>query len=620
MLRQNRTNPTRRICVVLLLFTCTLPLTSCRDAIQGLQSPSSGWSDESDEGLPPSGKRVIEPGSPEVTGYDAIVVGSGISGLCTALELARSHVHVCLIEMSSVYGGHAVMSQGAVSIVGTPVQAAKGIVDSPELAYQDFVRFGEDAEPEWVKYYVENSRAEIFDWITDLGVRFDELSSSPGNSVEREHQPSGRGLGLVTPIYRECLEHHNLVFVWNTKVESLVIRDSRVTGVMGRNLRTGQTHHFAAKHIVLATGGFQSNLEMVREFWPAEFRFPDRILVGSGRNSVGQGHRLAETAGGELVKMDHQWNYFTGIPDPRYPGTNRGLSAANMFGMIVNSEGQQFANLWGWAKEVMPKLLAQKQATLWFVFDEATKPKFVVSGSDWVDFKKVDAQILQNPELVKSAGTLEELAKKTGLPSENLVETVRRYNELVDKGNDDDFQRFGPGRPAYANNASPRLSTPPYYAMQAFPLTRKSMGGVAINLECQVLDHRQQPIPGLYAVGELTGLGGINGKAALEGTFLGPCIVTGRVAARSILTDLKQASNSSFHDSVRCSSCHDLAADLAKSRPSYWHFEHVHRIVIERNTDCRQCHAELTPFRKEGHRINPQAIANSCVNCHVARE
>ena len=556
----------------------------------------------------------------EPANFDAIVVGSGISGLSAALDLARGNATVCLIDMSSVFGGHAVMSQGSVSIVGTPVQAAAGILDTPELAYQDFMKFGEDADQGWVRYYVENSRSEIYDWLIDLGVRFDDLSSSPGNSVEREHQPSGRGLSLVVPIYRECLEHTNLKFVWNTKVERLLIDNGRVTGVIGRNLRTNEEQRLESTHVVLATGGFQSNLDMVREFWPADFRFPERILIGSGRHSIGLGHRLAESAGGDLTKMDHQWNYFTGIPDPRYPDTNRGLSAANMHGIIVNSEGRQFANLWGWAKEVMPKLFAQKHATLWFIFDEATKPRFVVSGSDWADFKKVEDQILKNPALVKSASTLAELAHQAGLPAENLIETVRRYNELVDKGDDEDFQRFGPGRPAYANNASPRLSSPPYYAMQAYPLTRKSMGGVAIDLECHVLNKERQPIPGLYAVGELTGLGGINGKAALEGTFLGPCVVTGRVAARTILKVIERQRTEATRDSHRCSTCHDISADIKVPRPGYWHYENVHRIVLERATDCRQCHAELSPYRENAHHINRQVLTASCVNCHVASE
>ena len=554
-----------------------------------------------------------------VPAADAIIVGAGISGLCAALELGRRGRQVTVIDMSSVFGGHAVMSQGGVSIVATPVQEAAGLEDTAQLAYDDFIRWGEDADVDWVRYYVDYSRREIYDWLDQLGVRFESVLPAPGNSVDRFHQPIGRGIGLVTPIYRECLELDNIRFHWNTKAEQLLVRGERVIGVRARELRGQRELELRAPAVILATGGFQSNLDMVRQYWPQEFRFPDKILAGSGRNSVGDGHRLAQQVGAGLVRMDHQWNYFTGIPDFRYPGTNRGLSAANMYGIIVNSQGSRFANLHQWAKEVMPVLLSQDEATLWFIFDETSKPKFVVAGTDWADFEKVDRLILQNPELVVTAGSIDELARRAGLPSEQLVTTLQRYNELVKEGADRDFGRFGPGRTEFSNMASPPIATPPFYAMQAYPLTRKSMGGVAIDLKCRVLDKKQRPIPGLYAVGELTGLAGINGKAALEGTFLGPCIVTGRVAAREI--SRKSRSNpATSATATSCIECHDIESHLAEPRPGFWHFEKSHAVAMERGTDCRQCHAELAPYREKQHRMNPQVLTTSCVRCHVAQE
>jgi succinate dehydrogenase/fumarate reductase flavoprotein subunit len=385
-------------------------------------------------------------------------------------------------------------------------------------------------------------------------------------------------------------------------------------------MRTGRERELRAKAVILATGGFQSNLEMVREFWPAEFRFPERILVGSGRHSIGLGHQMAQAVGGELVHMDYQWNYFTGLPDPRYPGTNRGLNATNLRGILVNAEGRRFANFHGWAKEVMPVLLKQRDATCWCIFDEASKPFFVVSGTDWGDFKQVEKLILQNTDLVKKADTFEQLAELAGLPTKNLVETVARYNELVEQGEDTDFGRFGPGKPEFSNKASPKIAQLPYYAMQTFPLTRKSMGGVAIDLQSRVLNQQKQPIPGLYAVGELAGLAGINGKSALEGTFLGPCIVTGRVAARSLLKELEPRSRTAAPSESRCAACHDISDLLSQSRKGYWHFDKVHRTIADRGLDCRHCHSELSPYREDSHRIHPQSLAASCVLCHVAQQ
>lgn len=551
---------------------------------------------------------------------DVVVVGAGISGLSAALELGRGGAHVVVVDMSSVFGGHAVMSQGSVSIVATPLQEQRGIADSPDLALEDFQRWGEDPHAAWVRYYVDHSRADIYDWLIELGVRFGDVLASPGNSVAREHQPLGRGIGLVTPIYRACLELDSVDFVWNAKVEQLLRDDGRVTGVLARDLRTGDERALRGRAVILATGGFQNNLDMVREFWPAEFRFPERVLLGSGRHSLGLGHRLAQSVGGELVQMDHQWNYFTGLPDPRDPSGQRGLNATNLYGILVNSEGRRFVNFHGWAKEVMPALLRQERATAWCIFDAASKRYFTVSGSDWGDFKKVDQLILQNPDLVKTADTLEELARRAHLPPQALVETVARYNQLVASGVDADFGRFGPGKPEFSNKASPQIATPPFYALQTFPLTRKSMGGVAIDLQARVLDRRQQPIPGLFAVGELAGLAGINGKAALEGTFLGPCIVTGRVAARTLLQELHTSPRPTTAETSRCVDCHDLPALLAQPRPAYWHFEKTHRAAADRNLDCRHCHSELAPYRADAHRIHRQSLAASCVLCHVAQE
>ena len=221
---------------------------------------------------------------------------------------------------------------------------------------------------------------------------------------------------------------------------------------------------------------------------------------------------------------------------------------------------------------------------------------------------------------MKKAETLEKLAELTGLPANNLVTTVTRYNALVDKGVDTDFGRFGPGKPDFSNKSSPKIMTPPYYAMQTFPLTRKSMGGVTIDLQSRVTDRHQQPIPGLYAVGELAGLAGVNGKAALEGTFLGPCIVTGRVAARSLLKELKTAPLLAGANASRCTTCHDMPALLAERREGFWHFEKVHKAAAEKVLDCRHCHAELSPYQDDNHRIRKQSLTTSCVLCHVATE
>jgi flavocytochrome c len=558
---------------------------------------------------------------------DLIVVGAGIAGLSAALEAAQQGRRVTVVEMWSIFGGHAVMSQGGLSIVGTPTQEAAGVADSPDRAFNDFITWGEDADTEWVRYYVDHSRSEIYDWLTTMGVTFDGVSQPAGNTVPRFHQTHDRGVGLVSPIYRECLKNSNITFRWNVKVTSLIIERGRVVGVRGRELRTGIVRQYRASAVVMATGGFQSNLEMVRNFWPRELPFPEKFLVGSGLNSTGSGHKVAEGAGAALVNTDHQWNYSTGLPDPRYPGLNRGLNSGNSTSIWVNASGRRFVNEHGSTKVTFPALLQQKPAMYWAVFDEPGRKFFTVQGSGFGNFATVERVVLKNPTLVKSGNTLDEIAALINVPATALRETVAHYNDLITTGTDTDFGRFT----ATDSPRPPKIEQGPFYAVQFFPLTRKSMGGVHIDRTCHVLDKDQKPIPGLYAAGEMTGFGGINGRAGLEGTFLGPSIVTGRMAGRTaaqeittpVSTEIRKAASPAaakpapFPGTAYCQSCHALKIAIAKPRPGYSHFEKVHREVLNRQFECVQCHAELGRYKPYVHRIDRVAQVETCRVCHV---
>jgi predicted oxidoreductase len=138
---------------------------------------------------------------------DVLIVGAGIAGLSAALEAATAGASVLVVDMSTVGGGHAILSNGAVSIVGTPLQDSKKIADSPALAEKDFLARGEDNDRRWVAAYVRDSREWLYDWLTQLGVSFESLARPAGNSVPRLHLAKGKGLGLVEPIYRACLNH-----------------------------------------------------------------------------------------------------------------------------------------------------------------------------------------------------------------------------------------------------------------------------------------------------------------------------------------------------------------------------------------------------------------------------
>ena len=255
---------------------------------------------------------------------DVLVVGAGISGLSAALEAARSGARVIVVDQNTVGGGHAILSNGAVCIVDTPLQTAQKIQDGVELAEQDFLSRGEDARTEWVTRYVRESKSQLYDWFTNLGVQFEFLVKPPGNSVARLHLAKGKGWGLVGPLFQECLRHPLIHFVWATRVNDLIFQNGVVRGVRVRDLRSNKNATIRAHNVIVATGGFGSNLSMVLKNWPVDEPKPERLLLGAAHTATGSGHEIVSRAGGKVERMDHQWNYVLGLPDPRDPTGARG--------------------------------------------------------------------------------------------------------------------------------------------------------------------------------------------------------------------------------------------------------------------------------------------------------
>ena len=407
---------------------------------------------------------------------------------------------------------------------------------------------------------------------------------------------------------------------------------------------------FAATSVVLATGGFESNLELVRQHWPSVLPGLEggaKILLGGGINSLGSGFDVATAGGAALTNLDHQLFYGTGLVDPRDPSGRRGLNSFNPGSIWVNAQGRRFVQeIVGRVPDFggsVAAVLRQPQAMYWSIFDARGRAKFFVSGSGWDDTNNVQREIFDNPKMarwVKRAGSIADLAEATRLPTDALEESVGSWNTMIKAGKDTEFKRFGWGE---TNQPQPQaIDTPPFYAIQYFPLSRKSMGGVAVDLSCRVLDRRGQPIPNLYAVGELAGVGGINGRAALEGTMLGPGLLMGRIAAREIVAQLKSggklpaAKPASSTGSAGVSSAlpekppatqttdpaslrawrEMLRPLVTEPRPGYLHFEKAHAVVLERNLDCAQCHRESSPFALNAEQLDRHALIQACAICH----
>lgn len=554
---------------------------------------------------------------------DAIVVGAGLAGLSAAVEMGRGGVDVLVVEMNSMAGGHAVMA-GGVAIVGTPVQENAGFLDSPDLAYEDWMEWTEDGDPKWTRFYVENSREMIYDWATELGVEFVRAAPAHANSVPRFHFTAGRAVHLVLPIYRTALSLPSVSFQWNKRAERLIVENGRIAGVVVRDLRTDEVITLRAPNVVLATGGFESDLERVLANWTPGLPDPQRLLIGSAVSATGSGHDMAVAAGAALTKMNRHYIYVNGLVSPRDPEGIRALTAGNDSSIWVNAQGERFTNEAGFDKDILVDLLNQDGSTYWAIFDENTRDDFGSRGAAWLNTATDGHPLLDNPDTANKAQSLEELAAMAGLPSETLIASVQRFNRMVEAGVDTEFGRFG-----QVGNVPPKIAQPPFYAVQMFPMTRKSMGGVAIDMQGRALNDEGRVLPGLYAAGEINGSVGINGKHGMDGMFLGPALLTGRLAGMTIaaehaaeteaLATTPPLPEDSLPDAATWQAsltAVELQSLLASPRDGYWHFEMSHNLVVEREYECTLCHSAQMPFFPLNNLESKLAQTQVCTNCH----
>jgi len=581
--------------------------------------------------LSPGAAQAAAP-SPAADEPQVAVVGASLAGLSATIDLARSGVRVLVLDMNSVFGGHGIQT-GGVAIIGSPLQEALGLQDTPELAWRDWSAWTQDPNEEWTRYYIAHSRPDIYDFLTSIGVTFDRVAASHGNSIPRFHMTHRRGLNLVRPLFREALRYPNVSFRFNTQAQHLIVENGRIAGVRARDLRTHEDVVVRVQAVVLATGGFQRNLDKAREYWPRAVPVPPKLLTGSGKFSLGIGLDMALEAGADVYRIDRQYNSYAAIPDPRDASGTLGLGGGNALAIWVNADGKRFVDPRGFDKDVYRKVLAQPGSTYWAIFDSQTKGSFRVGAADWGDRPALAAQVLADPNLTKTAGTLAQLAALTHLPVAALEETVRRYNESVASGQDAELESFdqGAGRDPQANK-DPRIAitTPPFYAVQFFPMAHKNMGGVAIDMRARVLDQKHQPIPGLYAGGEITGSAGINGGAGLDGTFTGPSILIGRIAGQSAAAQINGGTAAPKQTAAAMPpsapaapwsptmSAAQLEQLLQTSRDGYWHFEQVHRSVLRHEWPCNECHSALLPQAPARSAATLRALSDTCDHCHEA--
>ena len=461
---------------------------------------------------------------------DVAIIGAGAAGIAAGIEARDAGARAIAFEMSADPGGAAIVSGGGCLIVGSPLQEKSQIRDTPDLAFNDWMTWGgPTADAEWARYYIEHTLHDLFHWAERNGVTWVDMKPQEGNSVTRWTRAGESGLGLMTRLIASFRAKGGEI-VPETEITKLIQSDGRVTGFEGKTTKTGDKVTVRAKAVVVSTGGFNSNLDMVREHRPD--LADGRVMEGSGRGSTGAGHKLIAKVGGYFTHMDHIWFYVYATPDYRDTTERRGLVYRLGPGNVwVNQQGRRFHNesLSG-GNSGSPALMAQRPRHAWAIMDTAMAGGMEVSdpqyrSGDAVVREKV-WELLDNSPFIRKAKTLKELAQKMEVDVPAFLDTMERYNKACEQklANEPEF-----GKPL---KSSKPFDKPPYYAVQIFPLARKNFGGVKTDKACRVLDKHFEPIAGLYAAGEVSGMAGghINGRAGLEGTMLGPSLFSGRVA------------------------------------------------------------------------------------------
>ncbi|MBI4524737.1 MAG: FAD-dependent oxidoreductase [Deltaproteobacteria bacterium] len=462
---------------------------------------------------------------------DIAIIGSGGAGLAAAIEAREAGAHVIIMEQAETLGGASIISGGGCLIVGSPLQEGRGIHDTPDEAFEDWVKWGQgSADEKWARFYIEHTLHDLYFWAEALGVKWVDLHHQEGNRVPRWHKPDNNGLGLTTALIAAARSKGIAAILTSTEATKILTQDGRVCGVKGVDSKSGDIVEIHSKALLVAAGGFNSNLDMIRQVRPDLNRV--KIMEGSGRGAQGKGHKLVQEVGGYLTHMENIWFYVYATPDYREPQDKRGLVFRRTPGYIwVNQQGRRFHDeSRSGGASATPALMAQDPPHAWAVLDASMAATIEIADPYYREGDKILRQrvqdLLDNSPYIRKAGSLAELARKMEVDASAFLATVEKYNRACESGAEREPE-FGK---LLAH--SKRFDEPPFYGIQLFPLARKNFGGIKTDFKCRVLNKHFQPIPGLYAAGEAAGMAGghINGRAGLEGTMLGPSIVSGRVA------------------------------------------------------------------------------------------
>lgn len=492
---------------------------------------------------------------------DVVIVGAGGAGMVAAITAKDAGKNVIVLESQQIAGGNSVRSTGGMNATGTKAQqenkfeeeagvkktleaakkyednaeiqtlaktveeqyakfqadGSKGYFDSNELMELDTMIGGKGKNNfELVKTLTENTAGAV-EWLETVGAKLPSVGQFGGASVKRIHRPvnaDGKVIAVgayIVPILEKTLSDKGIEVMYDTTAEHILVdKEGRVTGVTATTKQGGNVT-VNAKAVVLTTGGFGANLDMVAEYNPALKGFVTTNAAGA----QGQGIAMAMEAGAATVDMDQiQIHPTVNVIDGVSHLITEGLRGDGA--ILVNQEGKRFTDEVGTRDAVSKAEIEQTGSYAWLVIDSKMVEKSnVIQG-------------YINSGLTVTGNTPEELAKAMGSDEATFATTLKTWNQAVAEKKDAEFNR---------SSFAEALDKAPYYAIKVSPGVHHTMGGVVINANAEVLTKEGNVISGLFAAGEVTG--GVHGANRLGGNAVADFVVYGRIAGASAANYVK---------------------------------------------------------------------------------
>lgn len=476
------------------------------DVIAGATTQCEAFKKAVTKAMTKSSKEAIlaEGGNPEDKKCDIVVVGSGGAGLAAAIQSHDSGSNVIIVEKMPVIGGNTTKASAGMNAAETKFQKLKGIVDSKELFYNETLKGGKNKNhPELLRFFVEHA-PDAINWLDERDIELSDLTTTGGMSIDRTHRPASRaavGGFLISGLVRN-INKRGIEVMLDTSVTEIITENDKVVAVKVRE-EDGSEHVINTKAVIVATGGFSANTEMVEKYRPDLKGF----VTTNHKGATGSGIEILQQLGAGIVDMNEIQIH------PTVEQTTAYLISESIRGggaILVSQAGKRFVNELDTRDKVSTDIILLPEHYSYILFDQQVRN----------ENKAVEEYISQ--DLVIEGATISDLAQKLSIDSQTLTHTIERYNQFFDKKIDEDFGRTTGMRHA--------INMGPFYAIKIAPGIHHTMGGVTINTNAQVLNTDGKIIQGAYAAGEV--VGGVHGANRIGGNAVADIIIFGIQAGK----------------------------------------------------------------------------------------